>query len=185
MNLYFRFIWLFITRAIVKDPIDMFAPCRTRFHVNLLDLDMNMHMNNGRYLSLMDLGRLDLMLRSKVLWKFVKQGYFPVVSSESIRFKKSLDPFQQFDMITHIEAWDEKDFYIRQKFVRDGQVYAEGFIKGRFLQRGRKGSVPTREVFEVAGQEFGDGKSTALADLQMQIEKALVTEKEYEIKGKR
>lgn len=176
MNLYFRFIWLLLSRIIVKTPVDLFANCTTRFRVQLLDLDLNLHVNNGRYLSIMDLGRFDLMLKSATFWSLAKQGYFPVVTSQSIRFKKALGPFHRFELISRIETWDEKDFYLRQSFVRDSVVYAEGFVKCRFLRRGHKGSMPTRDMFRVIGKEYEEGLSSERAVAQKHIESLLIRE---------
>ena len=45
-------------------------------------------MNNGRYLTLMDLGRADLVIRSG-LWRAVlRHGWAPVVSAVKIRFRR-------------------------------------------------------------------------------------------------
>ena len=178
MNLYLRFILLILKRLVITKPIEALDPCRTRFRVNIMDLDLNMHMNNGRYLSVMDLGRIDLLLKGKVFWSVFRQGYYPVLTSQSIRYKKSLGLFEAFDLITQIEAWDEKDIYMSQKFVRDRVVCAEGFIKARFLQRGRKGSVPTRELFDVFGMEYAEGAQTKLSQMQREIEAQLVVERE-------
>ena len=180
MNLFIRFIVLIIKRCISSKPVDPLGMCITPFRVNPLDLDVNLHMNNGRYLSIMDLGRIDLMIRAGMFWKIIKQGYFPVVASQSIRFKRSLMPFQKFHLITQIQAWDEKDFYISQKFVCNKQVYAEGFIKGRFLKRGQKGSVPTRDIFKHFNMNYADGKITDLSGLQKNIEKLLVKDTHFE-----
>lgn len=154
MNLYFRFIYLLIRRVFRRPRMGLFDACDTTFRVNPMDLDLNLHMNNGRYLSIMDLGRFDLMLRAGIFWKLVRGGYFPVVVSESIRFKQSLESFQKFTLVSRVESWDEKDFFIVQQFRNGDMVAAEGYIKGRFKQRGRKGSVPTEDVFKIAGEPF-------------------------------
>lgn len=170
MNLYFRFVFLLLKRIFVFHRVDLFAPCATQFWVNPADLDMNLHMNNGRYLSVMDLGRIDLMLRAGVLKKFFKNGYYPVVASESIRFRKSLEPFQTFTLVTQIESWNDVDFFLTQRFMAKGKVVAEGYIRGRFKQRGRKGSVPTAEVFHIAGHGYDGPKLSPLAQAQVQVD---------------
>ena len=131
-------------------------------------------MNNGRYLSVMDLGRVDLMIRAGVFWKLVKNGYYPVVVSESIRFKKSLEPFEKFEISTQTESWDEKNFFMQQKFIRNGEVVAEGYIKARFKQRGRKGSVPTAEIFKIGNHEYAGDKLSEIAKAQNAIDEVLV-----------
>lgn len=174
MNLYIRFLFLLARRCLPFKRIDIFDPCSTSFRVNPLDLDVNFHMNNGRYLSIMDLGRVDLMLKAGVFWKLVKNGFYPVVVSESIRFKKSLELLQKFDLVTTLESWDEKDFYLSQKFISRGEVLAEGYIKGRFKRRG-KGSVPTEELFGVIGKNFEGPRMSDLAKLQRELEGHLIS----------
>lgn len=188
MNLYFRFLILLIRSVFYKGKQDLFSECETPFRVNLLDLDLNFHMNNGRYLSLMDLGRTDLMIKSQVFKKLFGQGYYPVVVSESIRFKKSLELFQKFTIVTQVDSWDEKDFYIRQEFRtlnpssteghleirQESEVVAVGFIRGRFKQRGRKGSVPTSEIFTKSGYPDQQKPKTPLAQCQDAIDDELI-----------
>lgn len=176
MNLYFRLMLLLIKRSFGFKKIDLFDACDTEFRVAPSDLDVNMHMNNGVYLSLMDLGRVDMMIRAGIFKKLMKNGYYPVVASESIRFKKSLEPFQKFTMITQIDSIDEKDFYIGQKFYVKGTLYAEGFIKGRFKQRGRKGSVPTPELFESMGIPYTNIPFSEKAKAQFAVERLLTAE---------
>ena len=74
MNLFLRLAWLMVT-ARFRPRCDMLGPCRTRFRVWLTDLDVLGHVNNGVYLSLMDLGRVDLLLRSGVLAKVRARGW--------------------------------------------------------------------------------------------------------------
>lgn len=173
MNLYIRLILLFLRRALKFDRLGIFDLCRTGFAVNPLDLDLNMHVNNGRYLSIMDLGRIDLMLRAGILPALLRQGYYPVVASESIRFKRSLNLWQAFTLETQIESWDERDFFVLQKFVIDGDVYATGYIKGRFRKRGQKESVPTADIFKLLDIKADPVRLSARARHQLAIEQAL------------
>ena len=179
MNLYFRFLLLLLKRIIVTKHGNLFSECRTRFRVNVFDLDLNFHMNNGRYLALMDLGRLDLMLKANIFGKLVRKGYYPVISSEGIRFKKSLHLLQSFELVTQLESWDDKNLYIAQQFIHKGHVVAEGMIKGRFLQRGRKGSVPTSELFSVLGIEPFESDSSERAKCLAQFEGMLAVRKKH------
>lgn len=113
------------------------------------DLDANMHMNNGRYLSLMDLGRFDLTIRNGLLAATLRRGMRPVVGSVLIRFRRPLDPFQRYTLRTRAVCWDEKWIYIEQRFERGGETAAVGIVKALFVGKG--GSVPTREVFATVG----------------------------------
>jgi acyl-CoA thioesterase FadM len=170
---FFRFVFLTLKRLIHSKKITLFDPCTTHFVVNPLDLDINFHMNNGRYLSIMDLGRFDLMFKSGTFWPLFKKGFFPVVVSESIRFKRSLQPFERFQLLTQLESWDEKDFYISQKFISQNQTVAVGYIKGRFKKRGRKGSIPTQELFQELSLNFPGVQVSKLARNQFAVEASL------------
>lgn len=175
MNLYLRFLILILKRIRVPRKIDVFDQCRTRFRVHPLDLDLNLHMNNGRYLSIMDLGRFDLMLKAGIFWRLMARGYYPIVVSETIRFRKSLGLFDGLELVTVMESWDEKDLFITQTFLHKDQVVAKGYIKGRFRQRGRKGTVPTAEMFELAGKSFDGSRLSVLAHSQNAVESSLST----------
>ncbi|MBX3034652.1 MAG: thioesterase family protein [Bdellovibrionaceae bacterium] len=173
MNLFGRCLWLLLRRLFCWKKLDLFGSCDTRFRVNPLDLDLNFHMNNGRYLSLMDLGRFDLMAQAGVFLKLFSKKYYPVVMSESIHFRKSLGLGQGFVLRTVIDSWEGKDFYIRQTFLVGNEVYAEGFIKGRFKQRGRRGSVPVSEIFAQIGDQRPGKPLSDLARAQVAVEDLL------------
>ena len=113
------------------------------------DLDANMHMNNGRYLSIMDLGRFDLTIRNGLLGATLRRGMRPVVGSVMIRYRRSLDPFQRYTLRTRALCWDEKWVYLEQRFERAGELAAVGVVKALFV--GKSGPVPTRDVFATIG----------------------------------
>jgi acyl-CoA thioesterase FadM len=114
------------------------------------DLDPYMHMNNGVYLTLLDLGRINLMARSGMMKLAKQEGYYPVVASEAIKFRISLLPFQKFQIVTRMVGWDDRYFYIRQQFVVKDQVAASAFIKGRILSK-KGGKVSPPEMFKKMG----------------------------------
>lgn len=125
----------------------------------------------------MDLGRTDLMLKAGIFWTLFSKGYYPVVVSEAIRFKKSIEPFQKYQIITKIESWDEKDFFMTQKFVRKGQVLAEGYIRGRFKKRGQRATVKTHELFQAAGIPYNSPESSDLSRALIQLDSLLASNK--------
>ena len=128
---------------------------RTKLRVLPTDLDFLGHMNNGVYLSIADLGRMDLLVRSGVWARFQKLGYYPVVASETITFRKSLQPWQRFDLESRVVGYDAKACYIEQRFVVDGEIFATMFIRGRFLKKGG-GVVSIGELSEAIGVDVAD-----------------------------
>ncbi len=107
-------------------------------------------MNNGIYLTLLDLARFDLMKRSGGWQTLKKQKIHPVVVQETITFRKSLTPWQKFEIETKILGWDEMAFYIGQRFVVEKEIYAEAVVKLRFLMS-PKGTPNSKDVNERLG----------------------------------
>lgn len=113
------------------------------------DLDVYGHMNNGRYLTLMDLGRFDLIARSGMGRIAAERRWNPLVASVSIRYKKSLKLFQSFELQTRIAAWDAQWFILEQKFVFRDRVVAHAWVRGLFY--GPDGKVHTAAVLSELG----------------------------------
>ncbi len=181
--MFFRLLILVGKRLFNFKKTNLLDPCYTSFLIGPLDLDTNLHVNNGRYFSIMDMGRFDMLIKPKVFWKLAFGGYYPVVVSESIRFKRSLGLFNFFTIKTEIESWDEKDFYIRQIFYHKNQIMAVGYIKGRFLKRGQKKSVPTSEVYKFLNYEIAAAQKSQLSKaqdlLELELNQVIANDKEF------
>ena len=114
------------------------------------DLDLNRHMNNGVYLSILDLGRFDLLIRNGI-WEILQgQGWYPVVVSESITFRKSLTLWQKFVIETRVSGYDDKAVYVDQRIVVGGEIYAQAVIRARFLKKSG-GTVSVAELIDAIG----------------------------------
>ncbi|WP_370263755.1 acyl-CoA thioesterase [Cryobacterium sp. TMT2-23] len=149
-------------RTLLHSLVSRFGPrlghydvARTRFITLPTDQDILRHMNNGVYLSIMDIARFDLLHRTGIWAIFLKRGWYPVVVSETISFRKSLTLGQKFTVESCILGFDAKAVYVEQRFVRPGadgspEVYAQGFIRGRFLKR-TGGVVTIDELVEAVG----------------------------------
>lgn len=154
MNKFFRLLWLMwrARRGPRLAPTDV---SRVSFRVLPNDLDLQNHMNNGVYLSIMDLGRMDLMVRSGVWRELSARGYYPVIVSSTITYRRSLDPWQSYVLESRIIGIDDVAGYMEQRFVRDGEICARGVIKARFLKKGG-GLAPVPELVELFGLDPAD-----------------------------
>jgi acyl-CoA thioesterase FadM len=128
---------------------------RAPFHVLPTDLDVLGHMNNGVYFSIMDLGRMDLMIRAGAWAKLSQNGFYPVASNETITFRKSLRPWQRFVLETRIVGYDDRAVFVEQRFVVNGELYARGFMRGRFLKRSG-GTVSMAELSDAIGVDTSE-----------------------------
>lgn len=152
MNLYLRLLWLLwhLRRTVRRG---LFEDSRLTFRVLPNDCDLNLHMNNGRYLSFMDLGRVHLTAQAGLLAEMRRRGWMPVLAAAEITFVRSLNPFDRFELVTRVMTWDEKYIYLEQRFERDGELCAHAYVKGLFLARG--GRIPNAEVTAAIG--YSDG----------------------------
>jgi acyl-CoA thioesterase FadM len=138
MNLYFRLIWLLLTLPWLPKQVDPLAQTTLTMHVMPNDLDVYGHVNNGRYLSIMDLGRLHLMAVTGLLKIIQKNKWAPLLGSVKIHFLKPLKVFQRFTMTTQTLYWDEKWIYLEQKIYRDEKLCAVALMKILFIRKNGK-----------------------------------------------
>ncbi len=146
MKLYFRLIWLILTQS-RRSRCTMLGPVDTHFRVWPNDLDALLHMNNGVYLTLMDLGRTDLLLRSGAFSAIRKEGWYPVLAAETIRFKRSLTLFQRFTIRTRVAGWDERSIYLEQIYMAKDKLIARAVVDARFLAK-KGGKVTPAQLLE-------------------------------------
>lgn len=141
-------------RARRGDTLDPTEVGRIRVTTLPTDLDILRHMNNGRYLSLFDLGRWDQLIRSGLFDAMKERGWYAVVSSETITFRKSLQLWQRFELQTRFIGHDEKAVFMEHRAVVDGEVYARAIVRARMLRRGG-GTVSNEELFAAVGKPEG------------------------------
>jgi acyl-CoA thioesterase FadM len=156
MNLWLRLFWYAITawRRPALQPPDTAGSLD--FRVWPLDLDISMHMNNGRYLTLMDLGRIDFMVRSG-LWRAVrKNSWTPIASAIAIRYRRELRPFATFRLETRLVSWAQASVVMEQVFVltsgpHSGQVAARALFKGGIYSRKERTFIDTGRMMREIG----------------------------------
>lgn len=148
MNLYLRLLKLLFSLPFVGRR-DALVESRVAFRVWPSDCDLNMHMNNGRYLAFMDLGRLHLAGQTGLLRELLRYRWRPVMSAADINFIRALRPFQRFEVVTRLLTWDEKYFYVEHRVESGAELYAIAMVRGLFLRSGR--ALSTGEVVRQLG----------------------------------
>ena len=152
MSLIFRMIYLLVA-SFFKPRLPLLYPENTlTLRVLPNDLDINLHMNNGRYLTICDLSRVDMFLRTGFARTMQQKGWIPVVSEHTMKYKKALNPFQQYDVKMKITGWDEKFFHMEHTFVVNDRVVAEGTSRGCALSK--QGVIPPEQVIETVRQRI-------------------------------
>ena len=148
MNLWLRVLAVIIS-TFFRPRLSFSGPSVLSFRVWPHDLDINIHMNNARYMALMDLGRLDLIVRCG-LWRTVfKEHWQPVIAAALVRFKKPLKPFQPFTMTSRVLSWDERWIYIEHIIETKEAVACHAVVRGAFVRKGQV--IPPQEVVNRTG----------------------------------
>ncbi|HJW42876.1 MAG TPA: thioesterase family protein [Geothrix sp.] len=151
MVLLLRTLWKGLTLRF-RRTLEPLGTSVLAFRVWPNDLDVNVHMNNGRFLSVMDLGRFDLTFRTGLGRAMLRNRWKPLVGAVTMRYRRSLDPFERYELHTRLLGWDAKWFFLEQRFLkRGGELAAEGVVRALF--RGRDGNVPVAEVLRQMGYE--------------------------------
>lgn len=130
------FPWLRLIRVgaslIGKSKVDLLATTRVYLRVWPNDLDFNIHVNNGRYLALADIGRMHWFVRTGILGVARRQKAFPVIGDAIAKFRHDLKVFQTFEIHTRLIGWDRKWGFIEHRFVRRNRVIGVVAIRGVF-----------------------------------------------------
>lgn len=156
MNLWFRLIWLLLTSRFRPSLVLPGEASLLSFRAWPHDLDTSLHMNNGRYWTLMDLGRTDLVLRSG-LWRAVlRHRWVPVVNAGTIRFRREIRLFRPFRLETRILCWSEHWLVMQHRILttgRDGApiVAAIALVRAAIYDRRAKAYVPVARLLAETG----------------------------------
>ncbi len=179
MNLIFRVLRILIG-APFRARLGLLDEAELPMRVWPTDLDINMHLTNSRYLSMMDLGRTDLMVRSGALGSMLRRRWQPLVASVVLRFRRPLSPFQRFSLKTRLLCWDEKWLYLEQRFEAAGEIVAIALVKGLF--RGPKRNIAPAELLAALGYA---GKESPAPSATVQAWKLMENDLGEQLRGER
>ena len=116
------------------------------------DIDPFMELNNGRYVTLLDLGRYSLGARVN-MGSFLKRNKWSLtIVGTYNEYRHRLRLFQRFILQTKILGYDEKWFYFFQKVERNGKTHMASLVK--FAYTSKKGLVLPKEVVSAMGIKY-------------------------------
>lgn len=110
------------------------------------DIDLNLHMNNARYLSWMDYARVHLLARTRLLEHIVRSRWTPLVGAVWMTYRRSLRLMARFTLTSRLMCWDERWFYLEQTFEGREGLAAVSWVKG--VLRGPEGNLDPQLVLE-------------------------------------
>ncbi len=139
---WIRFL-IAIFKAKFKRKINATETVVLNFRVWITDIDVSV-MNHAAIMTIMEIGRLDFMVRTNFLKLANKKKWFFPSQAISVQFYRPLKMFQKAELLTRISFIDEKWIYLEQKIIRNGKDVAACLVKST-IKKGRE-TVPTSEI---------------------------------------
>ncbi|ANB33399.1 acyl-CoA thioesterase [Rhodovulum sulfidophilum] len=113
------------------------------------DLDMWMELNNGRTLTLLDLGRLPLAQRVGLIGVLKRERWALTMAGVSVRYRRRVKMFDSFEIRSRCVGWDDKFLYIEQGMWRHGDCANHALYRAAVTDR--NGIVPTARMMAAMG----------------------------------
>ena len=124
------------------------------------DLDGFMELNNGRALTLYDLGRLAMAHRAGLIDLLRREKWGLTMAGSHVRYRRRIRGFERFEMRSRAVCWDDKFTYIEQSmWKRDGECASH--VLYRAAMTDKKGIVAPSRALKAMGQ---DSASPAIPD---------------------
>jgi acyl-CoA thioesterase FadM len=127
-------------------PLGVLEEDRLRMHVWPNDIDFNLHLNNARYLNIMDYARTHLLARIGLLEHVIRARWQPMVGAVWMTYRRPLPVFSSFWLSSRLVCWDERWLYIEQTFEGRQGLAAVGWVKG--VLRDKRGTVEPQAAIE-------------------------------------
>lgn len=115
------------------------------------DLDVFAELNNGRVLTLYDLGRFPMSRRIGLMAVLKQQRWGLAVAGASVRYRKRVTLFARITMRTRGICWDDRFFYIEQSMWLAGGECASHILL-RSAVTGPGGIIPPAQVLAAMQQ---------------------------------
>lgn len=122
------------------------------------DIDMWAELNNGRTLTLLDLGRIPLARRIGLISVLRQQKWGMTMAGVTVRYRRRITTFEKFEMRSRVIYWDQRFIYIEQSMwkqngdcanhalYRTAVTDANGIVSPERVMAAMKKAVPTPEV---------------------------------------
>ena len=114
------------------------------------DIDMFGEMNNGRVLSIYDLGRIPLAFRIGLSDALRQNRWGLTMAGCSVRWRARVRPFARFEMQSRCLGWDDKFCYLEQTmWLKDGRCASQALYRAAVTDA--QGIVPPARVTVAMG----------------------------------
>jgi acyl-CoA thioesterase FadM len=113
------------------------------------DIDIFLEMNNGRTLTLFDIGRIVMFQRLGLTDQMRKNRMAGTIAGSSVRYRRRVRAFDRIEMRSRIAGWDDRFTYAEQSMWRNGECTSHALL--RMAVTDRNGIVPTARFAALLG----------------------------------
>ncbi|WP_194097543.1 acyl-CoA thioesterase [Marivivens aquimaris] len=113
------------------------------------DLDLWVELNNGRTLTLYDMGRIPLGHASGLTAALRRRKWGLTVAGSCPRYRRRIRMMEKIEMRSRALGWDDKFIYIEQSMWKNGECANHVLIRSAVTSH--KGIVPPSEVAKEMG----------------------------------
>ena len=146
-----RRLFLTVHRAKKQHAIELDDVVQTPFRCMPWDIDIFLEMNNGRILTLFDLGRTDFAIRCGLMDVLKQERWGLVVAGSTVRYRKRIRAFDKVVMKTRFVGIDERWFYLEQLMQVGDTPCCSALFRTGVTEKGR--TVDVARVAAAMGQK--------------------------------
>ena len=124
-------------KAIRQEKLHASDVCENSFICMPWDMDMFFEMNNGRVLTLCDVGRFVMTIRIGLAKILRKNKWGVVVAGSTVQYRKRIRMFDKVTMRTQIETYDDRWVYITQSMWVGGKPASSVLLRTGVTSKGK------------------------------------------------
>ena len=118
---FIRLVWQFAKHR-NDPPLPVTGTHISQHYCLPWDLDVFMELNNGRTLTLLDMGRLPLAKRTGLLRALSQNKWGLTMAGVTVRYRRRVKAFDRVTIKSRALCWDDRFFYLEQAMFRaDGE----------------------------------------------------------------
>ena len=110
-----------------------------------------MELNNGRTLTLYDMGRMPLLSRIGVVSALAANGWGMTAAGNTVRYRRRVRAFHKVEMHSRLIGWDDRFLYVEQAMWRGGEALNHMLV--RQAATDASGILPPERLIAAMGHD--------------------------------
>lgn len=141
-----------LAKAKYGSRLKLMETSKINLRVMISDVDLYPELNNGRHLTMMDLGRYDYGMRLGLFAVLKRKKWGLMVAGNFTRYRRRLMIFQRYSLETELVGYDDKWFYFYQRTVKRNIIHSAALVRTAVVSS--KGIVKAELVAKELGMSY-------------------------------